>query len=250
MISEPLRVPVAEPADSALQAYLLGSVEFDAALALQRRLVYQAAGAPGQAALLLCEHPPLITIGRHGSRAHILCEADELRARRWLVRWVNRGGGCVLHVPGQLAVYPVLGLKQFGLGLQEYLRRLQTVVCALLDDFQIVGSARPGSGGVWVGERPIAVAGVAVCNWVAYYGVAFNVNPDLEPFRRVHCGGPGGGTMTSLERERRAPLSPALVRERFLEHFAACFGFARTSLFFDHPALSRKAPSDAVTTRR
>src|SRR5262249_20903219 len=143
----------AEAADLALQAYLLGSVEFEAALALQRRLVYQVAGEPHQAAVLLCEHPPLITVGRQGSRAYILCEAEELRARRWPVRWVNRGGGCILHTPGQLAIYPIVALNHLGLGLKEYLERLQTVVLALLDDFSIAGETRPGHGVIWGGDQ-------------------------------------------------------------------------------------------------
>src|SRR5262252_2625833 len=104
-------------ADIALQAYLLGTVDFDAALALQRQLVYQVGGERDQAALVLCEHPAAITVGRQGSRAHILYEPEELHSLRWRVRWVNRGGGCLLHLPGQLAVYPILPLDRLGLGL-------------------------------------------------------------------------------------------------------------------------------------
>src|SRR4051812_43090928 len=89
---------------AALRVYLLGLVEFEAVLAVQRALVYQVAGERDTAGLVLCEHPPLITVGRHGSPAHIRCGPEELRARRWRVRWVNRGGGCLLHLPGQLAV--------------------------------------------------------------------------------------------------------------------------------------------------
>src|SRR5262249_52266475 len=114
-------------AEPALQAYLLGSVSFDAALALQRLLVYQTAGDRAGASLLLCEHPPLITVGRAGSRAHILFEPEELQHRHWPVRWVNRGGGCVLHLPGQMAVYPVLALDRRGFGIHDYLCRLQRV---------------------------------------------------------------------------------------------------------------------------
>ena len=84
-----------------LQVYLLGVVDFEAALALQRRLAYEVAGDRDRAALVVCEHPPLITVGRQGSRAHILCDPDELHARRWRVRWVNRGGGCGMLPPGQ-----------------------------------------------------------------------------------------------------------------------------------------------------
>src|SRR5262245_30846503 len=92
----PLQSEAAE-AGALVQVYLLGPVEFEAALALQRRLAYHVAGDRDVAALLLCEHPPLITVGRQGSWAHILCEPEELKARRWQVRWVNRGGGCLLH---------------------------------------------------------------------------------------------------------------------------------------------------------
>lgn len=231
-----------------LQVYLLGSVDFEAALAFQRRLVYQVAGDRDLAALILCEHPPLITVGRSGSRAHILCGPEELLARRWSIRWVNRGGGCLLHLPGQLAVYPILALDRVGLGLRAYLDRLQESLIATLDDFGVQAESQLGKAGLWVGTRPIAGVGVAVRQWVTYYGAALNVSPDLEPFRRLRAVGVGEGHMTSLVRERRGPLRPALVRERFLEHFAAQFAFARISLFFDHPSLSRKAHSDAVAT--
>jgi len=235
------------PTAAVLQAYLLGQVDFESALAFQRRLVYDVAGDRAKAALVLCEHPPVITVGRAGSRRHILCEPDELLSRRWRVRWVNRGGGCLLHVPGQLAVYPVLPLDRLGLGLQAYLDRLQEVLVAVLDDFGVRGETRPGRPGVWVGARLIAGTGVAVRDWVAYYGAALNVNPELPPFRLVHSG--GDGPMTSLERERRAPLRPALVRQRLLEHLADRFGFPRTTLFSHHPALNPRASADALATR-
>src|SRR5207302_8685927 len=153
-------------AEASLQVYLLGSIDFESALALQRRLVYQVASERSGAALVLCEHPPLITVGRQGSRSHILCDPEELRARRWKVRWVNRGGGCLLHQPGQLAVYPILPLDRLGLGLRSYIDRLHAVVVAVLGEYRIAGAARANVPGVGVGHRPIAVTGVAVRDWV------------------------------------------------------------------------------------
>lgn len=241
-----LQLPSLTAAEPALQVSLLGAVSFDAALALQRMLVYRTSGDRDSAALLLCEHPPLITVGRHGSRAHILFEPEELRHRGWPVRWVNRGGGCVLHLPGQMAVYPVLALDRPGLGIQAYLDRIQRVVLAVLDDFSVRGVIHAGRPGVWVNGRLIASVGVAVRDWVAYYGLYLNINPDLYPFRRVRCDPLARESMTSLIRERRGLLRTSMVRERFVEHFAAVFGFERTSLFFHHPALARRAPSDAV----
>jgi lipoyl(octanoyl) transferase len=248
MEAELHRCSISAAVDPVVQVYLLGSVSFEAALALQRRLVFDIAGNRSAAALLVCEHSPVITVGRQGSWAHILYDREELRKRRWPVRWVNRGGGCILHMPGQLAIYPILALDRLRLGMQDYLDRLQAVFVALLDDFNIRGESHPGQVGVWVKRRPIASVGVAIRDWVTYFGAALNVNPDLQPFRFVQTDGPAGRTMTSIEREHYGRLRPAFVRERLLEHFTDHFGFGRTSLFFNHPLLERKAPSDALAT--
>lgn len=250
-----------DPDDTVLQVYLLGAVDFDDALTLQRRLAYEVAGDRRQAALILCEHAPLITVGRQGSRAHILCDADELRTRQWPVRWVNRGGGCFLHAPGQLAVYPILALDRLGLSIPAYLSRLHDTLVAVAADCTIGVTAVPDRPGVWAGGRLLAGVGIAVRDWVTYYGAVLNVNPALGPFRLVRCDetAPAGVAgrfhvaatpqpMTSLERERRGPVRPALVRERLVERFAARFSFARTVLFSGHPSLGRKARSDAFAS--
>jgi lipoyl(octanoyl) transferase len=246
-VSEPILNLVPPRTDAALQTYLLGSVEFGVALELQRLLAYQVAGDRDQAALILCEHPPQITVGRQGSRTHVHYSTEELHVRRWRVRWVNRGGGTMLHLPGQLALYPILPLDRLGLGIPEYLQRLRKVLAAVLDDFSVRGVTPAGAAGLHVGGRLIADCGVAVRDWVSYYGAVLNISPDLEPFRQLRCGIPPT-TATSIERERRGPLRSALVRERFLEHFAAHFGFPLTSLFFHHPLVPRKAPHHAVAT--
>src|SRR5262245_50355018 len=156
--------------DTALQVYLLGSVDFEAALRFQRRLLYDVSGAREQAILVLCEHPPIITVGRQGSRAHLFYGPDELRSRRWPVRWVNRGGGCLLHLPGQLACYPIFPLDRLGLTIPAYLEKLHQVVRGLLDDFNIPSAMRTTRPGVWAGARPLAAVGVAVRDWVGYFG--------------------------------------------------------------------------------
>jgi lipoyl(octanoyl) transferase len=244
MHPEPSLSPETDATD-ALRVFVLGSVPFDSALALQRALVYQVGGERRSAALVLCEHPALITVGRHGSPAHLRDVPDQ-RQPPCPVRWVNRGGGCLLHLPGQLAVYPIVPLDRHRLGVADYLRRLHEVVLGVLADFGVRGKARPGQSGVWVGTRLIAGVGVAVRDWVSYFGVALNLNPDLAPFRRVQSGEAGDGPMTSLERERHGPIRPSLVREALVSHFAAVFHFSRTSLFFDHPVLARKPLPDRL----
>lgn len=235
-------------ADAVLQVYLLGTVEFEEMLRVQRRLVYDVAGDRGRAMLILCEHPAGISVGREGSREHIHFAPADLAARGWPVRWVNRGGGCLLHLPGQLAIYPIVALDRLGLGLQAYLDHLRAALTDVLADFDLTGVSVAGRPGVWVNGRPVAHVGVAVRDWVAYYGAALNVNPDVDLLKRVA----GSGTeppMTSIERERRAPVRPATVRQRVVEAFRAEFGFSRLSVFQSLPALTRQARIDAVTPR-
>jgi lipoyl(octanoyl) transferase len=241
--------PIEERRD-ALHAYLLGAVPFDDVLTLQRRLLFQVSGDRTQGGLILSEHPPVITVGRHGSRAHILWEPHELSARRWAVRWVNRGGGCMLHVPGQLAIYSIIPVKPNAVALRAYLTRLQRVLIDVLRDFEVKAQSTDGRTGVWVGDRLIAAVGVAVRSWVTYYGAVLNVNPDLELFRRIRVEPHGSGAMTSLERERHGRVRPTLVRERLIEHFSEEFGFARTSFFHDNPAGTSKAKLDAIASHR
>src|SRR5947208_8204137 len=143
-------------ADPALQAYLLGMVDFDGMLRVQRRLVYEVSGDRSRSLLFLCEHPPLISVGREGSREHIGLEPAELAAREWPVRWVNRGGGCLLHLPGQLAVYPVLALDRLGLDLNGYLRQFQSVLADVLTGLELAAEQRPRRAGVFLGDRLIA----------------------------------------------------------------------------------------------
>jgi lipoyl(octanoyl) transferase len=247
MTSQPRKRVSSRGTESLLQAYLLGSVRFADAVSLQRRLAYEVAGNRSLAALLVCEHPLIVTIGREGSWSHLRCGPEEMRERGWPVRWVNRGGGCWLQLPGQLAVYPILALDRLELSVRDHLESVQAVLVDLLDDFSIRAETSPESANVHVGSRCIAGLGVAVRDWVSYFGAALNLNPDLEMFRDLFASRVSGAS-TSLERERHGPLRPALVRERALEHFAARYHFDQTRVFFDHPMLTRKACSDAVAT--
>jgi lipoate-protein ligase B len=130
-----------------------------------------------------------------------------------------------------------LPLDRIGLSLPAYLERLGSVIHGILKDFSVKTPVHTGEDGVWVGQRLLASLGIAVQDWVAYFGAYLNVDPDLEPFRLVRSATASAEAMTSLVRERRGPVRPSLVRERVIEQFAACFGFERMSLFSDHPSL-------------
>src|SRR4051812_11267211 len=122
----------ASPDAPPLEVYLLGLVDYEDALLLQRRIVYELGEGRG-AALILCEHPPTISVGRSGSRAHIGPDDEMLRSLDIRVHWVSRGGGCVLHLPGQLAAYLAIPLRDHGLTLSGYLDGLHQAVVGVLE---------------------------------------------------------------------------------------------------------------------
>jgi lipoyl(octanoyl) transferase len=234
--------------ERALCAYLLGTLGHDDYLALQRRLVYDITGDRDLGALVLCDHTPGVTIGREGSRLHIRPGLEELHARRWRVRWVSRGGGAMLHLPGQVACYPILALDTLALTPAAYLVELQSLLVDLLGEYDISATPDPDRPGVRVGNRRIAHVGVAVRSWVACFGLILNVDPDLEPFRDVCCDG-DPFPMTSVQRETPARVRVAGVRQRLVELVAERFGFDRVSLFHTHPGLYPRPPHHAAVTR-
>src|SRR5262245_45985153 len=122
--SKPIAKSAGTPHDFAAHFYLMGCVDFDDCQSLQRRLAYDAlTRGDGRITVLLCEHPPLVTIGRAGSRAHVRLSGMELAERQLAVRYVSRGGGAILQGPGQLAVYPIVPLEWHGWSIGEYLRK-------------------------------------------------------------------------------------------------------------------------------
>jgi lipoyl(octanoyl) transferase len=229
----------------AVHFHLLGQVDFDDCQQLQRRMVYEAGGSDnGNIAVILCEHPPLITIGRAGSRGHIRLTNEQLRIRRLAMRWVNRGGGCLLHAPGQLAVYPIVPLRWHGWTVGQYLRRLQQAMARTLEELHIASELSASDGGLWGRTGQLAACGVAVRDWTTYHGMFLNVNPPatdfgfvdvVDPLRRL----PGQKTtMGSWFAERRRALSVPHVRATLIPHLAAALGTARYYLVTGHPWLS------------
>jgi lipoyl(octanoyl) transferase len=227
-----------------VEVYMLGLVDFSEVQQLQRRIVYNLGEQDG-AALVLCEHEPTISVGRCGSRAHIGPDDEALRGLGIKVHWVNRGGGCVLHLPGQLAAYFLLPLDSFGLTLNDYLDRLHATILAVLEEFDLHGTIRPDLPGVFSGPARIATVGVAVNRWIAYHGLTLNVSPYLEGFDVLEEPGIGKAPLryTSMEARRQRHTAMAKVREALIRHLEQIFGLERHHVYTHHPLICRKVGS-------
>jgi len=227
-----------------LEVYMLGLVDFMEVQRLQRRIVYDL-GEENGAVLILCEHAPTISVGRSGSRAHIVPDDETLQSMGISVHWVNRGGGCVLHLPGQLAGYVALPFARLGLTLQGYLDGLHAAIRGVLEEFDLTGTTRADLPGVFSGPARIATVGVAVNRWIAYHGLTLNVGPYLDLFEVLDEPGIGESAMryTSMEsrRQRHTPMSK--VREALIRNLEQVFRLERHHIYTKHPQIQRQVLS-------
>jgi lipoyl(octanoyl) transferase len=219
--------------------YLLGLIDFDHCLALQQRLVYEQSGRrDGQVSLLICEHPDQITVGRNGSWGHIHLNDRQLQSRRLEVRWVSRGGGCVLHSPGQLAVYPIMPLEPRGLTVGQFMSQFQAGLLAAVEELGIQAHLRPGRHGIWGRTGHLVSLGVSVKSWVTYHGAFVNVAPASRAVRFVETDPWDGAPASSLAAERHQPVKMSRVREALVRGVAQALAGDRFHVYSGHPLLA------------
>ena len=197
----PERIDNLKPPYPSLDVYLLGLVEFESCLNLQARLADEISlRRDRHGALILCEHPPIITMGRDASHAHLACEPGELVVRNMEVRWLNRGGGAIVHAPGQLAAYPILPVDRLGFGLVELRARLELSLLNVCHEQRVSAWREATEPGVWCRCGRLAALGVAVRSGVTQQGLFVNVAPSMELQRLVQM--PSGGRVSSLAAQR------------------------------------------------
>lgn len=202
----------------------LGLTPYDESLMLQRRLATLRADDRLGDVLLLVEHPPVITLGRAGQKAHLRVPEPSLAALGIEFFEVERGGDMTYHGPGQLVGYPILDLAEHGRDLHRYLRQLEEVLIMTISGFGITAGRSLGRTGVWVGEEKIASLGIHVSRWVTRHGFALNINMDLAPFELIVPCGIQGAKATSMTQELARPISVREVMAALIERFEVEFG--------------------------
>lgn len=202
----------------------LGLVDYGTAYALQKEYVQKVLGGEGPT-VFLCEHPPVITLGRMSKHWHVFHSPEELEQKGVALFPIDRGGDVTLHAPGQLVLYPILNLAAWKKDLHWYLRQLEQVGIDLLESFGIVASSISGKTGVWTGMEKVVSIGVGVKKWVTYHGLAININTDLDYFKLIKpCG--LDVQMTSLKQLLGGAVDMREARERLLMCFAHVFDAA------------------------
>jgi lipoyl(octanoyl) transferase len=179
--------------------------------------------------LLLCEHPPVLTLGKSGSMDNVLATAKELQERGIQFYKINRGGDITFHGPGQIVGYPILDLEKFKTDIGLYLRNLEEVMIRTMAEYGLKGERSKGETGVWLEpnvpgrERKICAMGVRCSRWITMHGWAFNVNTDLRYFDLIVPCGIENKQVTSLARELGRPVEMQFVQAKMKKHFADVF---------------------------
>lgn len=194
-----------------------GLVPYAEGHARQQELVRRRIAGEIPDTLVLCEHEPVITVGRGAI-------AGDLVAPGIPVVEVERGGEATYHGPGQLVVYPILALPEGRRDLHRYLRDLEEVCLRCLAEVGVQGERRSGLTGVWIGDRKVASVGVAVRRWVTWHGFALNVHTDLDAFRGFRPCGLDPEVMTRVADHAEVPETTMLFQVLCVKHVCEVFG--------------------------
>ncbi len=201
----------------------LGLVDYEMAWGLQHRLWSKRLEEELPDLLLILEHPHVITLGRRGNRLHLIASSEVLEAMKIPVFHVERGGDVTYHGPGQMVVYPILDLKEYGYRLIRYIGQLEEVILRVLNDFRIQGRRDPLNRGVWVDGEKIASVGVAIKRWVSFHGFSLNYETNLKYFELINPCGLEGKKMTTMAKILGTEISRERLSERVGFHFKQVF---------------------------
>lgn len=203
----------------------LGLVDFKKAWDFQKQIFLKVKNRDLSSALILCQHNPVITLGRSGKRNNILISEAELKnkGKGIEVYDIERGGDVTYHGPGQLTAYPIFDLRYFNRDIHKFLRYLENAVISLLSDLNINAIKYPGLTGVWVGKQKIASIGIAIKNWITFHGLSINIKKnDLDNFRLIRpCG--MDVQMTSLENILCTDIEIEDIKESVIQKFRTKF---------------------------
>jgi len=195
----------------------LGVIGYRDGLRVQQEYAEQRRAGEIGDTLLLCEHPPVYTLGTNADAAFVL-RSDAVE-----VVQTDRGGEVTYHGPGQVVGYAICDLDRRGRDLHRHCRDLEEVMIRMLADFGIEAGRVEGLTGVWLGDSKVGALGVRVRRWISTHGFALNVNCDLAYFDDIVPCGIRDKDVTTMERALGRPVDLDAVRAGCARHFEEIF---------------------------
>ncbi len=168
--------------------------------------------------LWLVQHPPVFTQGQAGKAEHVLAPGDIP------VIQVDRGGQVTYHGPGQIVAYPLVDIRRKGLGVREFVNRIEESIIRVLSLYGVEGQRIEGAPGIYVDGNKVASLGLRVRRGCTFHGLAFNIDMDLEPFQRINPCGYAGLQVTQLS--DLAAVSFEQAEQQLVESLAQQLGYS------------------------
>ena len=217
----PLHSPVST-AQSASEIVVdhIGLLEYESALALQRKIHGEVVSGNRVNTLLLLEHLSVYTAGKR-------TQSFELPTDGTPVVQVDRGGRITWHGPGQLVGYPIVKLLK-PTELVGFVRTLESALIKVCAEVGVNAVRVDGRSGVWIsdsnGDRKIAAIGIRVASGVTMHGFALNVSPDLSKFSQIVPCGIDDAAVTSLAIELNRTVDIAEITPIVEKHLVEALG--------------------------
>lgn len=194
----------------------LGICNYNIALSKQEFTREKLIKKTGIDTLILLEHNHIYTLGKNANRDNILNNDCEIIQ-------TDRGGDVTYHGPGQLVGYPIINLKRIGLSVKSYVNHIESLLIAVLYDYNIDAHTKKGKPGVWIDDRKIGSIGIRVSHGVTTHGFSLNVNTDMNYFSNIISCGIDDVLMTSMEKELGTELFIDDIKQSIILHFNRLF---------------------------
>lgn len=202
---------------------LPGLVSYQDALIMMEDQLHKVISSQDGDTIFLLEHQEVYTAGTNYK------ENELLNSDKFPVVYTGRGGKFTYHGPGQRVIYPVINLSKGNheKDLKLYVKKLENWIIATLLDLKVQAFTIPGKVGIWVKNKhdvnaKIGAIGVRIRKWVAYHGIAVNINTNLAHYSGIIPCGISEFPITSL-RDINVNISieefDKLLKKNFTEIF-------------------------------
>jgi lipoyl(octanoyl) transferase len=177
-------------------------------------------GNPTSNTLIFLQHSPVYTLGKSGDIKNLKVPIEDTGAEYFQT---DRGGDITYHGPGQLTGYPIFNLKEFDIGVREFVYRIEQCVIDCMASYGIKCDRIEEASGVWVSAdtkmpRKICAIGIKVSKGISMHGFALNINTNLSYFENIVPCGLEDTAVTSLQKELGREVDFIEVCEN-LEHY-------------------------------
>ena len=135
------------------------------------------------------------------------CDSEILKKNKIKIFKSNRGGKITYHGPGQRIVYFMINLNKRKKDIRNFITIIEKSLIEFLNIYNIECKTFKDRVGIWVTgqngkkfskEEKIGAIGLRLKKWIAYHGLSFNINPDMNNYKFINACGLKNFKNTSL----------------------------------------------------